>query len=82
MERVEALIGRPWIAAYRLSPVHKFVVREGPRGEFWAVSGNHMWQSPAAEGYRDAVGPFDDAETAMATAVLLGFTDPAGDRRS
>lgn len=79
MERVEGK--RPqvdWVAAYRLSPTHIYAVREEPDGSCWVVDGGHGWHFPASK-IGTVAGPFDDAEVAMATAILLGITDPVGD---
>ena len=58
MERIEGR-GTDWVAAYRLSPMHNYVLREEPGGAIWIVDKGHMWQFTAtSEG--TVSGPFDD----------------------
>lgn len=77
MDRIQGW-GTMWIAAYRLSPINKFCVREEPDGSFWIVDKGHAWQFPASQ-VGVVAGPFDCAEVAMTTAILLGITSPEGD---
>ena len=77
MDRVQGS-GTDWVAAYRLSPISIFAVREEPSGSFWVVDEGHAWQFPASQ-VGTVAGPFDNVEVAMATAILLGVTTPEGD---